>query len=96
MSLLPELDRNGFIIEPKKKAPVMKSIQSEKKKYALDWSLLLQDRCPSCGEFWFLDKKEDAWLCRNHQKLFFIRAFKVAKIKKDLQRREEMNPRIYE
>lgn len=88
MGLLPELDTRGYLIEKKNSVPVMKSIQSEKKKYALDWNLLLQDKCPSCGEFWTL--KNNVWTCGNHQVPFKIRDFKVAKIKKDLQRRNEM------
>ncbi len=62
-------------------------------KFYLDWNLLLEDKCPSCGEDWKLEG--DYYVCNNHEKGFKIGAFKVAKIKRDLKQREEMRPQSF-
>lgn len=66
-------------------------------KFYLNWDLLLEDKCPSCGRSW--NQVNDTWICpsnEDHQKDFKIGAFKVAKIKHNLTQREELKPILEE
>ncbi len=85
MGLLPDLDKNGKLLQ-EKRIPFVKRNKSGAKSY-FEWNNLLLNRCPSCGEMFPQDKGDRE--CKNHQgNSIKIPEFKFVKICRDLENKQ--------